>query len=897
MTSGNPLNRDELHQLRDTCNELASWCALADAVSSHREAVTRSAQLTAEALGARFVEVTMRGTQQWGVLPLRAGDIGLLENLATFEALPMMTDAEQGWFDRLRSDVPPSLRAVKAVVGLRRSFSGARTKQAGSDAARYLAEFHAWGVHVGLPALLARADDRGRRIPAPRIADALSDEVGLHAGLAALGVPRSVPPQAFAALPSAVAGIDAAIQREQQQRRTALEAGVGLRRIDADRLIAEMPVERIKEATRERVRVAPLIDARIRTVRDVFSAGDRLHHLQGIGATTATRILGAAQTIWQSTLEEVPVRIDPAERTREASILLRSLAEWDVSRTTMRAAEDLARVEGLRRLAGALAGNVEFLVVIEKSAALEELLESVDAVAARGHTIVAAVGAAASDPWADFIARPADYFAMMSDLGFLLEDEESVTGGLPDAIVEAVRALELDTRLLNASLRGYQSFGARFALVQRKVIIGDEMGLGKTVEALAVMCHLQAKGAQHHLVICPAAVVTNWVREVESKSTLPAHRLHGPGRDAAARSWVARGGVAVTTYESLAWLEHRLVSVDVLASVVVDEAHYIKNPEAQRSRRSAAIIDRAKRAILLTGTPLENRVDEFRTLVDYVRPDLTVDGEGLRPRLFRQQVAPAYLRRRQEDVLTELPELVEVEEWLTMSDADDLSYRSAVFAGNFQAMRQAAMVRGPESAKVQRLLDIVEEAEENGRKIIVFSNFREVLDQVAGAVPGVVFGPLTGSVPAAKRQAMVDEFSQSGNGSVLVAQIIAGGVGLNIQAASVIVICEPQLKPTTEWQAIARARRMGQLNSVQVHRLLSDEGVDVRVMQILEKKTAIFEEFAAISDSAQSAPEALDVSELELVREVVEEERRRLFPEQRDPHGAAVASSGLGHTL
>ncbi len=124
---------------------------------------------------------------------------------------------------------------------------------------------------------------------------------------------------------------------------------------------------------------------------------------------------------------------------------------------------------------------------------------------------------------------------------------------------------------------------------------------------------------------------------------------------------------------------------------------------------------------------------------------------------------------------------------------------------------------------------------------------------------------------------MVDQFSAAGHGAVLVAQIVAGGVGLNIQAASVVVICEPQLKPTTEWQAIARAHRMGQLESVQVHRLLSEDGVDRRVTEILAEKRRLFDEFARVSDTADSAPEAVDISEAELAREVVAAERERLL--------------------
>ena len=130
---------------------------------------------------------------------------------------------------------------------------------------------------------------------------------------------------------------------------------------------------------------------------------------------------------------------------------------------------------------------------------------------------------------------------------------------------------------------------------------------------------------------------------------------------------------------------------------------------------------------------------------------------------------------------------------------------------------------------------------------------------------------------------MVDEFSAAGHGAVLVSQIVAGGVGLNIQAASVVVICEPQLKPTTEWQAVARARRMGQLESVQVHRLLSEEGVDQRIRDILARKRELFEEFARKSETADSAPEAYDVSEAELAREIIAAERERLFGQPPEP--------------
>jgi SNF2 family DNA or RNA helicase len=216
-----------------------------------------------------------------------------------------------------------------------------------------------------------------------------------------------------------------------------------------------------------------------------------------------------------------------------------------------------------------------------------------------------------------------------------------------------------------------------------------------------------------------------------------------------------------------------------------------------------------------------------------------------------------------------------------MSSADDARYRAAVVDGNFAAIRRAAML-SHDSEKLARLLEIVDEAEANERRVIIYSYFLDVLDLVSAALPGQVFGPLTGKVSAPKRQQMVDEFSAAQHGAARVSQIVAGGVGLNIQAASVVVICEPQLKPTTESQVIARAHRMGLVQSVQVHRLLSEGSVDERVREILARKRAMFDEFARISDTADAAPEAVDISEADIAREVVTAERLRILGAERE---------------
>ena len=452
--------------------------------------------------------------------------------------------------------------------------------------------------------------------------------------------------------------------------------------------------------------------------------------------TTGNRMVGAARTIWQTTVDEMPVRIDIKNRSASTAALLKAMRAWDAARSIKSATSDLDAAESLRPIISSLDAKVSHIVVVPDGRSVTDLRTGFAAVSRRASLLTEGGSAEVGDPWDDFLARPADYYAMLSELGFLGDDEEKIQGDLSAEILEAIRDLKLETTYLKASLRGYQSFGARFAVVQRKVIIGDEMGLGKTVEALAVLTHLRAKGSHHFLVVCPAAVVTNWVREVSSKSDLRAHRLHGPGRDGSLTSWTRSGGVAVTTYDSLGWLEGQIPDRAKPSCLVFDEAHYIKNPDARRTRRSLGLIRTCERTVLLTGTPLENRIEEFRNLVGYLRHDLSVSATESAPRHFRKQVAPAYLRRNQEDVLTELPELVEVDEWMPLSPADEQHYRAAVLDGNFMAMRQAALRAGTNSQKMQRLLDIVEEAEDNERRVLVFSHFRAVLDDIASVSAG-----------------------------------------------------------------------------------------------------------------------------------------------------------------
>lgn len=873
------MDRAQRRDLAPIVHEVAEWKTQADEALSARASLTASAAAITQRLQRRLFPSGGPAADRWSFLALANDDIADLRTLASHRGLQPLAAGEVATLEAFNASATPALHDAQALSGSRRFFAGPSKRSVADRAAAHLSQVRDWGLEIGLPDLLQRAwylpDVRGIGLN-----EALSPTVGLVDRLSDVGPARTVIAlREMLPAREAVLVIRSAAAGEASLRAAALEAGSAVRKAEAWRMVEDMPVSRLRDATRERIRVTSLEEAGIETVQQVLQQRQRLTLLPGIGSTTAVRMEAAATALWQHAMEEAPVRIDIARRTPDATALLRALSAWDAYRKALGTrAQVIALMSDLKPLLTELPSNTSHVLAFGPAG--RDLRKDLDTIASFATHLRRVRAVSPPEPWADFLARPADYFALLAELGLITEDEVKSHGDLPQSIVDAVRNFALDAQYLKASLRGYQAFGAKFALVQKKVIIGDEMGLGKTVEALATLAHLRAIGNQRFLVIAPAAVVTNWMREIADKTHLTGHRIHGTYRASAVRAWTRHGGVGVTTFETLRWLRGELTGDDPVAAVIVDEAHYIKNPDAQRTRLAREMIRQSQHAILLTGTPLENRLSEFANMVSYLRPDLVVDSEALSSKRFRAQVAPAYIRRNQEDVLSELPERVEVEEWLPMSGADHSAYANAVYEGNFMAMRQAAMLSGPRSEKLQRLLELVEEAEKNGRRVIVFSQFRAVLDAVAQALPGPVFGPLTGSVPAGRRQEMVDGFSASRGGAVLVSQIEAGGVGLNIQAASVVIICEPQLKPTTEWQAIARAARMGQLQSVQVHRLLSEDGVDLRITEILAAKKELFEEFARDSDTARSTVDALDISEAKLRQEVLEAERARMFGRQ-----------------
>ena len=479
---------------------------------------------------------------------------------------------------------------------------------------------------------------------------------------------------------------------------------------------------------------------------------------------------------------------------------------------------------------------------------------------------------------ADFIANNIKYYSEIESLTGQTNKKDAED--IPSELVEAVNAVELNTEGLDLTLRHYQAFGAKYMLYSKRVLLGDEMGLGKTVQALAVLNHLNHDGKQAFIVVCPLSVVANWKRETEKFTKLNALIYHGKDRDQVFKQWQEEKGILITTFSHTRNIDKD--AVDHLDALIVDEAHYIKNPEAKRSISVYELAEKAEYVSFMSGTPMENRLEEMKQLISVLQENIAdiISNELhlLEPKKFKREVAAVYLRRNRADVLGELPELEIIEQWSDFGQEEQVLYDQAVENGKVMTMRRAAWQGGSpdKSPKLDALREICEAARENGHKVLVFSFFRDVIETIQEHLTGQTFPAITGDVPNSDRQKIVDDFTSAEPGAVMVSQITAGGVGLNIQAANIIVLCEPQWKPSTEEQAISRAYRMGQSRNVMVYRLLTEDSIDGSMLEVLAEKSKLFNDYARESEVANIAQETEEISEASLTQKVLEMEKERL---------------------
>lgn len=685
--------------------------------------------------------------------------------------------------------------------------------------------------------------------------------------------------------------------KEREQIKAAAEKVMAY---NALQILGEVPVE---EVNRERggFRAKTLRDAGFTTMADIYAAAPyQLAALHGVSDNAAYAMKHIAKQLLEEAREGVKIKLNADDRSKQATELVRSIYAYRLKNTARDGLDKLLRenrprAEQAKGVLTSVGGGMPWLFysagqredVRASYTHLNTLAEGEYAKNVTGLTATLSVegqSVTADTAWEDFQLHNIEYISILEDIvpGALGNDDSLY--GLPEELAREIQEEMVFPDGLLCTLRRYQEWGVKYILHQKKVLLGDEMGLGKTVQAIATMVSLRNTGATHFMVVCPASVVTNWCREVAKHSKLRVTKIHGPGRSQALKSWVKTGGVAVTTFETTAYIKDD--SVENFNLLIVDEAHYIKNPEARRSINVRRLCDKAERLLFMTGTALENKVEEMVSLIEVLQPSIATSVQSMTfmpsaPQ-FRHRVAPVYYRRKREDVLTELPELIESKEWCVLNPEEKAIYEQNVLDRKYAASRRLSWDADDlnKSCKAIRLLEIIEQAEAEERKVLVFSFFLDTIRTISHLLGDKCYGPINGSVPPSRRQEIIDEFDKAPAGSVLLAQIQSGGTGLNIQSASVVVICEPQFKPSIENQAISRAYRMGQARNVLVYRLLCENTIDEKLTELLEYKQEVFDAFADKSVAAEQSEAHLEEVDEKKFGQLIQEEIDRINAEK-----------------
>ncbi|MBQ5397996.1 MAG: DEAD/DEAH box helicase [Ruminococcus sp.] len=668
--------------------------------------------------------------------------------------------------------------------------------------------------------------------------------------------------------------------RDNSQRMEISKAVESFRAARVKQTLAEIDVEELNSG-RQGIKTSLLRSAGYKSIADIVRANVMtLERISGIGRQSAEKIKSIADEVAKNAAKNTSVKLAADDKSAENLSLIKLLFKYKRLKPSFDSANELlessfAEISTALDDAQPAQGRLKWMFTgaeaKEKARFACDYLESVMqsgfvSTADELHRQVTRIAPdLGGEALRDFEKNSAEYFTLLEELGVVKAGESEAVAGLSEALRDEIESVALDLTGLKATLRIYQKFGVKYIINQGNVLLGDEMGLGKTVQAIASLVVLRNAGEHHFVVVCPASVLINWCREVEKFCDIECTKVHGKDAQSSLEHWKENGGIAVTTYETLDKFE--LSDLFKFGMLIVDEAHYVKNPNAKRTKNLLEICDNAKRILFMTGTALENRVEEMCFLIGCLCPDIASELKNIQalsgaPQ-FRRIIAPVYFRRTRDDVLTELPDLIQKEQWCTVSSEEYKAYKRSAESENYMQMRQVSFLGvAPESSsKLQRLLQICEEAKDDNRKVLIFSFFINTINTVKQALGELCLEPITGEIQPKRRQEIIDEFDKAPSGAVLLAQIQAGGTGLNIQSASVVIICEPQIKPSIEHQAISRAYRMGQVRSVIVHRLLADETIDERILELLRAKQLLFDSFADVSVSGQESL-SLDESSL-----------------------------------
>ena len=431
---------------------------------------------------------------------------------------------------------------------------------------------------------------------------------------------------------------------------------------------------------------------------------------------------------------------------------------------------------------------------------------------------------------------------------------------------------------LDNRLRNYQRVGVAWMwhLYRQEIggILADEMGLGKTIQALAL---LQAIGKGPYLVVCPASLGENWRRE--ALRFIPDFRVRvhrGPSRARNPQD-LEDCDLIIVSYPLLA-RDLSLFHQMRFSCVIGDEGQHIKNPRSQVAKAICSL--RSDGRFLLTGTPIENSLSDLRSLFHFLTPGyLAKVPEGLKPderKWFEHrhlsQAAPYILRRGKALVAPELPEVIEQVVYCEMGQAQRGLYnavhqqterdlldlagggaqqgrmRMAVFAQILKLRQICAeprlvddKLKLEDSAKLEVFLEVLDDAITGGHRILVFSQFVQVLQKIRAALDARSLSYCYLDGQTRDRMAQVDRFQHDASIPVFLISLKAGGTGLNLTGADMVVHFDPWWNPAAEAQATARAHRIGQERKVTSLKLIASNTIEERVLHLQKEKAELLD--------------------------------------------------------
>jgi SNF2 family DNA or RNA helicase len=445
----------------------------------------------------------------------------------------------------------------------------------------------------------------------------------------------------------------------------------------------------------------------------------------------------------------------------------------------------------------------------------------------------------------------------------------------------------LPPKSFKGSLRDYQQTGAGWLNILQDCglggVLADDMGLGKTIQALACMAELHKQNSEFKfLVVAPTSVVFNW--QSETQRFLPKLRVNRYiGKDRTdLKAVINKSDLLITSYPILLKDAEQFLNEN-FKLVIFDEAQVIKNPSTLTYSVASGI--KADSKFICTGTPIENNLEELWAHLNlsvpgllgtktsfrkHFRKPIEKDCDSERKKILAQRIRPFLLRRKREDVLQELPDVVESVQRIEITGAQldlyetirsmmDKKVRDLLKSKTFarsrieildallklrqvcchpKLIKSQTARKNVASAKLEALLDLAQTLHSEGRKVLIFSQFTEMLDLIAEAFrdKDYLYEMLTGQTK--DRVSPVKKF-QNGEIPFFLISLKAGGVGLNLTAADTVILFDPWWNPAVEQQALSRAHRIGQKNSVLFYKLVIAGSVEEKILKLQSSKAQL----------------------------------------------------------